>query len=52
MLRNGRSKGTQGLSFLGCACHNSKDARRRAKHSARSAEKNAVRRDIRTELSS
>ncbi|HEX9088469.1 MAG TPA: hypothetical protein VF867_13195 [Arthrobacter sp.] len=48
MLRNGRSKGTYGLSFLGCACHNSKDARRRAKHSARSREKSAFRRDLTT----
>jgi len=46
MLRNGRSKGTHGLSFLGCSCHNSRDARRRAKHSARSKEKSAFRRDL------
>lgn len=39
MVKNGRSSAVNGLAYLGCACHNSVGARRRAKHSAKNREK-------------
>jgi hypothetical protein len=35
MLKNGRTSAVDGLAFLGCACHNSPNARRQARHSAK-----------------
>lgn len=51
MVKNGRSGATNGLSFDGCACHNSRNARRKARHSAKRREDRAVRREIRSALS-
>lgn len=48
MLSNGRSNATHGLSFNGCSCHNTPNARRKAKHSAKTRERDAVRREIRS----
>lgn len=42
MLTNGRSTATHGLAFNGCACHNSPNARRRSRKSAKAKEKNAA----------
>lgn len=39
MLKNARSKAEWGLKYFGCSCCNSKNRRRKAKHSARQAEK-------------
>ena len=39
MLKNGRSCAVDGLAYLGCACHNSAAARRRAKRAAKQREK-------------
>ena len=51
MVKNGRSHATGGLSYDGCACHNSRNARRKSKHSAKQREKRGVRREIRSALS-
>ena len=51
MVKNGRSHATGGLSYDGCACHNSPNARRKSKHSAKRREQRAVRREIRSALS-
>lgn len=42
MLTNGRSSATHGLSLNGCSCHNSPNARRRAKKSAKAKDKAAA----------
>ncbi|HEX9226169.1 MAG TPA: hypothetical protein VF885_05880 [Arthrobacter sp.] len=42
MLTNGRSRATHGLAFNGCACHNSPNARRRAKKGAKAKDKTAA----------
>lgn len=44
MVKNGRSSAVDGLAYLGCACHNSPAARRRARHSAKAKSKSAWKR--------
>lgn len=39
MLKNGRSGAVDGTAYLGCSCHNSPNARRRARHSAKNRER-------------
>lgn len=46
MLKNGRSKATYGLCANGCSCCNTKQERRRAKHSAKRKEKVALRKEV------
>jgi uncharacterized ParB-like nuclease family protein len=50
MLLNGRTS-EHNLNYAGCACHNTKQARRSAKKSVKAKVKAATRREIRGERS-
>jgi hypothetical protein len=49
MSINGRSLPVVGLNYGGCSCHNRKDARRSAKHSAKRAEAREPAKDVKDE---